>query len=176
MKKYITYTLLSLVMIMMASCDKEDVPMTSTVNVAGEWMVTIDVIDNDGTIMEDPYGMGPVMFITYNTNADNGKEIWLDDCHAFKPFGMVQSKITLPCDVKARTFGSEQPVLNYYQPDPDEPYYITVSEGKITVNGTKSPSGMPVDAIEFKLEFSDDPGTIHYIHGYRRTGFVADEG
>ena len=31
------------------------------------------------------------------------------------------------------------------------------------------------DSISFNIEFSDDPGTIYRIEGFRRTGFLEDE-
>lgn len=43
MKKYINYAILLIGMIFFNACSKEDIPMTSTVDVAGEWMVTVDV-------------------------------------------------------------------------------------------------------------------------------------
>ena len=47
--------------------------------------------------------------------------------------------------------------------------------------GAQTPSGMPADAIEFYITFSDDEdGPAYgwdsfYIHGYRYTGFAGDE-
>ena len=60
MKKYINLTLMLLGIILLGSCSKEDVPMTSTVDLAGEWMVTVDVIDGDN-VYEDGYGMGQML-------------------------------------------------------------------------------------------------------------------
>lgn len=148
-----------------SACSKEDIPMTSTVDLAGEWMVTVDVVEN-GEVIADPYGMGQLMIITYNTNADNGKEMWLDDLGNF--WG---TKVKIPCNVGDRTFGSSTPVDNHDH----DPITVTVTSGKVIPNGTLTPSKMPADAIEFHIEYSDDPGTDYYVHGYRRTGFVADE-
>lgn len=140
--------------------------MTSTVDLAGEWMVTIDGILGDEKY-EDVYGMGQMLWITYNTNADNGKEIWLDDLQSF-----WETKVKIPCDVNALTFGSSTPVPNQYYDDCD----ITVTGGKVTFGGALTPSGMTADKIEFYITYSDDEnGFTYYAHGYRRTGFVADE-
>lgn len=168
MKKYIKYTLLFLATIVLASCSKEDIPMTSTVELAGEWTVTVDAVDASGNvIMEDPYGMGPIMVITYNTNANDGKEIWLDDLGNFWEF-----KVKVPCQVGARTFGSDSSLT-----DVNNGIGVTVKDGKVTVNGAKIPStGTPTDAFECKVTFDDDDnGLIYWIHGYRRSGFAADE-
>ena len=39
MKKYITYILALMLAVVVSSCSKDEIPMTSTVNLAGEWMV-----------------------------------------------------------------------------------------------------------------------------------------
>ena len=147
------------------ACSKEDIPMTSTVDVAGEWMVTVDVVDGD-KVYEDPFGYGQLMWITYNTSANNGTEIWVDDLKSF-----WETKVKVPCNVADRTFGSATPVQNAYYD-----CQVTVSDGKITPGGTVTPSGMPADKFECYVTYSDDEdGYTYYVHGYRRTGFVADE-
>lgn len=152
MKRYIRYTLMLLAAVVFTACSKEDIPMTSTVDLAGEWMVTVET---------DGASYGPYMFITYNTNKNDGQEIWLDDLGNF--YG---TKVKIPCNVSSLTFGSDTPADNAAY----DPITVKVTEGKVVFGGTKSPSGMPADAIEFKLEYSDDPGTIYTAHGYRRTG------
>lgn len=166
MKRIINITLLLIGIVLFSSCEKEEVPMTSTVDLAGEWMVIVDVIDGDD-VYEDGFGLGQMLWITYNTNADNGKELWLDDLGSF-----WETKVKLPCDVNSLTFGSSTPVPNQYYEDCD----ITVTGGKVTFGGAVTPSGMPADKFECYITYSDDPdGYTYYVHGYRRTGFVADE-
>lgn len=166
MKKILNIAFLLTLFLSFGSCSKEDIPMTSTVELAGEWMVTVDVIDGDD-VYEDGYGMGQMLWLTYNTNADNGKELWLDDLGNF-----WETKVKLPCDVQTLTFGSSTPVENQAYEDCE----VTVTDGKIVKNGTLTPSGMPADSIEFYITYSDDDyGYVYYVHGYRRTGFVADE-
>lgn len=165
MKKYINYAILLIGMIFFNACSKEDIPMTSTVDVAGEWMVTVDVVDGD-KVYEDPFGYGQLMWITYNTSANNGTEIWVDDLKSF-----WETKVKVPCNVADRTFGSATPEQNAYYD-----CQVTVSDGKITPGGTVTPSGMPADKFECYVTYSDDEdGYTYYVHGYRRTGFVADE-
>lgn len=139
--------------------------MTSTVKLAGEWMVTVDVIVGD-EIYEDGFGLGQMLWITYNTNADNGTELWLDDLGSF-----WETKVKLPCDINSLTFGSENPVPNdYYECD------VTVWDGKVTYGAALTPSGMPADKFECYITYSDDEDAFtYYVHGYRRTGFEADE-
>ena len=60
---------------------------------------------------------------------------------------------------------------------------VSITGGKIVKNGTKTPSGMPADYIEFYVSFSDDlileqylpEGTRYKVTGFRYTGFVEDE-
>lgn len=171
MIKNLKYLLMAIVVLALSSCEKEDIGNTSTVAVAGEWMVQVDVVDASGEIVyEDPYGMGYVTMITYNTNADNGKEMYVSDLGNFWLF-----TVKVPCDVNARTFGNSTPV-------PNEAYAngalydidVTLNNGKIVEKGTLSPAGSPVDSIEFNVSFSDDTnfpaGYTYYVHGYRRTG------
>lgn len=144
--------------------------MTSTVELAGEWMVTVDVIDGDD-VYEDGYGLGPMLWITYNTNADNGKEIWLDALQSYWAKYLWATKVKVPCDLNSLSFGSSTPVANQA-----EDCEVTVTGGKVTLGGAVTPSGMPADKFECYLTFSDDEdGYVYYVHGYRRTGFVADE-
>lgn len=164
MKRYIKYALLLMAVVILGSCSKEDIPMTSTVDLAGEWMVTVDVIDGD-QVYEDGFGLGQMMWLTYNTNSNDGKQIWFDDLQSFWQF-----KVKLSCEVASRTFSGT---------DADNAYYdskVSVTDGKITPNGAVTPSGMPADKIECYITFDDDEdGYKYYVHGYRRTGFVADE-
>ncbi len=165
MKKIMRFTLMLAAALLLGACSKEEIPMTNTVALAGEWMMTVDIVDGD-EVLEDPYGLGQMLFITYNVNDDSAKEMWLDDLGNF--WG---TRVVIPCSVESMTFGSSTPVDNVDY----DPIKVTVTNGKITPGGTTSPSGMPADAIECYIEYEDDPGTIYYIHGYRRTGFVADE-
>ena len=103
--------------------------------------------------------------------SDNGKEMYVSDIGNFWLF-----TVKVPCDVNARTFGSSTPAPNEAYDERGNLYDIdvTVDKGKIIEKGTMSPSGRPVDSIEFHVSFSDDEnfpsGYRYYVHGYRRTG------
>ena len=175
MIKNLKYLLMAIVALAFSSCEKEDIGNTSTVAVAGEWKVQVDVVDPSGEIVyEDPYELGYVDMITYNTNANDGKQMYVSDMGQFWLF-----TVKVPCDVNARTFGSSTPVPNEAIDD-GEVYDIdvTVANGKIVDKGTVSPSGGKVDSIEFNVSFSDDgnfpAGYSYYVHGYRRTGLHGD--
>ena len=167
MKNIFKYAFLIIGIALFSSCSKEDVPMTSTVELAGEWAVTVDAVV-DGEVIEDPYNLGSIMMLTFNTNKDDGNEIYVTDLAGFWDF-----KVKVPCAVSSLTFGSSTPAVNEVK---DYAIAVTLTDGKVTPKGAVTPSGMPADGIEFRVTFEDDdPGIVYYIHGYRRTGFVADE-
>ena len=163
MIKTLKYLFITLFAVAFTSCDKEEIGDTATVNIAGEWMVTANLADANGNIIaEDPSGLGYFQIITYNTAANVGTEMWLNDLGEFWDF-----TVKIPCDAANFTFGSTTPVPNAAYDDCN----VTVTNGKVTIGGTVSPSGSIVDAIEFCISFSDDePGTVYLLKGYRRTG------
>lgn len=169
MFKTIKYVFAAIVALAMSSCDKEDIGSTATVNVAGEWMVTIDAADAAGNIVyEDFFGLGNVLFITYNTAANRADEMVVDDLGSFWTF-----QVKVACDAKERTFGSSSWLDNMAYDSK-----VMVTDGVVVPNGTLSPSGTPVDAICFNVSFDDDEypadyGFDHYVvSGYRRTGLA----
>lgn len=162
MIKKIKYLLMALILGVFTSCEKEEVGMTSTVEFAGEWLVTVDMADASGNVIAENILGTPVQILTYNTNADDGKEIYINDSKKFWDF-----IVRIPCECTTLSFGSTTPV-------PNESYAcdVTVTNGKITFKGAVSPQNMPVDAIQFDIAFSDDEDDyIYKVHGYRRTGF-----
>ena len=59
MTKFLKYILVSIFAIAFSSCDKEEIGGTATEDLAGEWMVTVNLADANGNIIaEDPYGLG----------------------------------------------------------------------------------------------------------------------
>lgn len=165
MKKIIYLMLASVVLF--ASCAKDPIGNTATVSMAGEWYVTVDVVDENGEVIyEDPYGMGPVIFSTFNTAANKADEMFVFDNNNFWEF-----QVQVKADPAAMTFATDGMGENLVYESG-----VQISSGKITVGGATTPSNMPADAIEFLLSFDDDKyGFIHKVHGYRYTGFVADE-
>lgn len=169
MIKTLKYTLLVLLTGLMAACEKEEIGGTETESLAGEWMVTVDAVKFDGTVvLEDPFGMGYFQILTYNTAANNPNEMFVSDMGNFWEF-----TCKIPCDAVAQTFGSSTPV-----PNMDYDCNVTITNGKVVYKGTLSPSGATVDAIEFMVNFDDDdyPAAYGYdtylVKGYRRTGLA----
>ncbi|WP_089894250.1 lipid-binding protein [Kriegella aquimaris] len=143
------------------SCDEGGDPdpgATGVVEMAGDWYVQGFL---DGEMIADY-----LQISTYNTAADDGTEMWIDDHGNFWDF-----KVKTPVNVSTLNFSGET-----LDSDVDG-YVITVSitNGSVTKKGATSSGGNTVDGISFDAEFSDDPGTIYHLEGYKRTGLLEDE-
>lgn len=165
MKKIIYLMLAS--MVLFASCAKDPIGSTATVSMAGEWYVTVDVVDENGEVLyEDPYGMGQVLFSTFNTAANKADEMFVFDNYNFWEF-----QVQVKADPATMTFATDGMGANLVYESG-----VQISSGKVTLGGATTPSGMPADAIEFLLSFDDDDyGFTYKVHGYRYTGFAGDE-
>ena len=51
------------------ACEKEEIGGTAAESLAGEWYVQANMLDDDGSVIEDPYGLGRFHILTYNTSA-----------------------------------------------------------------------------------------------------------
>ena len=145
------------------SCEKvESVPDESDIvakDMMGSWYVEFLV---DG---EDIYHLGFTKINTYNTSVNDGTSMWIDDNEHTWTF-----KVNCPINSSDQTFSGTGLYSNVggYEVDVD------IINGMITKDGVTSPSGQTTDKIDFEVEFSDDPGTIYQIVGYRYTGLVGD--
>lgn len=161
-----------LVLTSFASCDEVgdiDAGGTSVQSMSGDWYVQTLV---DGEVVVDY-----ALISTYNTAANNGSEMWIDDHSNIWSF-----KCKSPVQVGALTFAGTNLASSIIDDDTDTPDVIetydvnvTITNGQIIKNGITSTGGNLVDAISFDAEFSDDPGTVYQIVGYKRTGFLEDE-
>ncbi len=123
---------------------------------AGEWYVTYTL---DGATEASNS-----KFSTFNTAADNGTQMWIDDDENF--WGL---KSIINCDPETNTFSVE---------DADELYNgitVTINNGKILSGAGTTAAGNVTDSIYMEVEYSDDPGNIYIAAGVRRTGFLEDE-
>jgi hypothetical protein len=147
------------------SCTKkQDVGNTSTVAMSGEWF--IEYFDStDASTPLDHHSK----ILTYNTSANDGKQLWLDDPN-FWPF-----KAKMDIDVANLKFKPSNTIDILVQA-PKPPNNLRVITGKVLPKMGKSKSGNVVDSIYLKVEFlDDDPGVIYEIRGHARTGFFEDE-
>ena len=180
MKKSL-YSIFALVAMLIAftSCEKDEVQNTATVEMAGEWHVHVTAIDPATGEVADPdwFGDGNYNIATFNTASNVATEMWLQDAVcSFFPY-----QVLVKVDPATMTFSAENGE-NIYGASDYGGEKVTISGGKIVKNGTTSPSGMPVDYIEFYVSFSDDPFPDAYgvsekylVSGFRYTGFVDDE-
>ena len=167
MKKYISLLMTALLFSFgFTGCDPETDEEPGGTNVekmAGVWDVIVDVVDENGnTGYEDPYGLGTIQVMTYNTAANNDTEMWLDDCNNFWAF-----KMKVDVNYAGRTFSC---AANYY--DAARSGTAVVTNGKVLEGQAVNLHGMPNDSIVFDIKFSDDDyGFIYRISGQRYTGF-----
>lgn len=171
MKKIYKYSFL-LLLTLVLSCNNEegyadlDLDKSEVSAMSGEWFVKLLV---DG---EDIYDIGYYKISTHNT-ANGGSEMYIDD---FRQWPM---RVIVPVNVSALTFsGSGLTSETSYKPTGSTTVVVPVlkiTDGIITKNGATSETGTVSDKISFKVEFSDDPGTVYTIEGYKRTGFLEDE-
>lgn len=166
MKKAI-YLLMLCVGVMFASCEKDEIGGTATEALAGEWQLTVDLVDDAGNVlMTDPYGMGVILGITYNTVDNVPDKMYVSDLGNFWDY-----KVVVNCDCNALTFSTNGDAQN-------ESYdcMVNIEDGKMLPSAATTPSGMPADSLVYYVSFSDDdPGMRYKVSGYRRTGFAADE-
>lgn len=166
MNKYII-GLFSLLVFVLAGCEKDEIGNTATVSLAGEWYVTVDAADEGGNVIaEDCYGMGHIHMNTYNTAANTPTEMYVDDIKNFWDF-----KVRVKSDVNTLTFTSGGAV-------PNEKYdcNVTIDDGKILLGAATTPHGTPADSIVYYVSFSDDePGMRYKVSGYRYTGLAEDD-
>lgn len=166
------------VLVAFTSCEKEEIGNTATVEMAGDWYVTVDAVDANGELVyEDAelFGLGNIHVLTYNTSANNANEMIVSDVGNFWDF-----KVKVNCNPESMTFSTNTTEDNNLVEDYED-INVTITEGKILKGKATTPSGMPADYIEFYVTFSDDgyPDAYGYakykVYGFRYTGFAADE-
>ncbi len=167
--------LVAFVAIAAMACRKDAEPGgTAVQEMCGEWEVFVAEKNNTA----------PVRMQTSNVSDDDPSKLRLVCTNATYRFNFVAS-----CNYSARTFSatnapSEHWISTAY-PGTTKTMNVTVTEGKITEDAVTLPSGSKADKIEFKIKYNniinagvaeaDDP-TVYSFVGYRRSGFLEDEG
>lgn len=178
MKKVLYFAALLLTMPLITSCEKEEVGGTAAQEMAGEWYVTVDAADANGNVvegLEDPFGLGRIHLLTYNTASNNPNEIIIDDQQNFWAF-----KVKAKCDQNNLTFSTTTTennnlVVGY------EDINVTITGGKIVKDGGVQNNGSKADYIEFYVSFSDDsyPAAYGYscykVSGIRYSGLKEND-
>jgi len=180
--KKIMYSLLALAAITLASCQKEEIGATAVEPLSGQWYVQVDGYDltGDSVVIEDFNG-GRILLLTYNNSNNDPDKLYINDLQGFWDFIVLAD-----CSIDSMTFSTSGAV-------PNESYdcNVTISNGKIVKNGTKTPSGADADYIQFDVTFDDDdlaaygmPGVsygdyygfdVYRVSGWRYTGLVNDD-
>lgn len=169
------YLFMMMAGLFLTACEKDEVGSTATEKVAGEWYVTVDLVNADGSLVytgEEFFALGKFIVNTYNTAANVSNEMWVDDLGNFWDF-----KVKTQSDVNALTFMTNGAVANTSYEGCD----VTITEGKILPKAATTPHGTPADSIVFYVSFSDDdyPDKFGYdkykISGYRYTGLASDD-
>lgn len=146
------------------SCEQqESVPDASGIvaeDMMGSWYVEFLI---DGV---DVYGLGYTKLNTYNTSVNDGSSMWIDDNENTWWF-----KVDCPINMNTMTFSGTGLYSNVEGYEVD----VNITNGQIFKNSITAPSGHSADKIYFEAEFSDDPGTIYQLVGYRYTGYVEDQ-
>ena len=163
--KKVLYLATMLLCMAFTSCQKEDIGGTATESLAGQWYVEANVVNADGSVIEDPYGLGRIHILTYNTSANNPNEIWIDDSKNFWNF-----KVKATGDINNLTFSAASA-----QNQRGDEITVNITNGKIIKNGGVQNNGSPADYITMDVEFSDDPGTIYHLEGVRYSGLVEND-
>lgn len=174
MKKYISIFALALVLSLgFASCSVEtDEPAggTAVEKMAGHWVVNTDLIDGTDTIhnVYADYGIVDWNMTTYNTANDDTDLMWLSDNDNFWGY-----TIKVNVDLNTMTFSCKDMYIYTAKDEDGNPYdvFCTITEGKVIPNGGLNVNGKPTDAIQYNIEFTDDPGSIYYVYGVRYAGF-----
>lgn len=177
----------------LTSCEKDEIGGTATESMAGQWYVTIDAVDDSGNPInggEDYFGVGRVLFLTYNTASNSATQMWIDDLGAFdvatyyenKGYPNYGIKSLVSIDQNALTFSSSNAEnhspANMYG---SEVYGITVEQGKILKGAGKQNNGSPADSIVFYVKYTNDPwypddGYAKYkVSGIRYSGLVEND-
>ena len=155
--KKVLYLATMLLCMAFTSCQKEDIGGTATESLAGVWY--------DGSVTEDPYGLGRFQIMTYSTSANNPNEIWVDDSKNFWNF-----KVKATGDVNSLTISAASA-----QNQRGDEITVNITNGKIIKNGGVQNNGSPADYISIDVEFSDDPGTIYRLEGVRYSGLEEND-
>lgn len=165
------YLLIMCAGVLLTSCEKDEISNTATKALAGEWYITVDGVDANGTVLyEDVFGLGHILLNTYNTAANTPTEMYVNDLGNTWDF-IVRVK----SDINALTFSTEGAATNEsYDCD------VTIEGGKVLPGAATSPHNTPVDSIVFYATFSDDtniPAAYSKLKfaGYRYTGLASDD-
>lgn len=157
-----TFLRIAVAIIVLSSCTKQpEVEYTPTYKMSGEWFT--QYFDNGAAITSFQ------KILSTNTSDPTGNQVWIDDHANSTTKFRFKSKFNV--DYSSLSFTSTPAAVNELTAGRT----VKVYEGKVIPNGGHSKSGVLVDSIHLKLEFSNDPGKVYEMRGHQRTGFFEDE-
>jgi len=165
MKKQIY--ILALFLLTISACKKDEViGGTAVQDLSGEWWLQVQVVDQDGNIIEDYNDEAYSGLSTYNTADNSNTQMWFDDRGSYWD---VKGKVNV--NLTNKTFSGE----NVQNVSYDSKF--TITNGKILVGAAIGPVSKAVtDSISYTLTFDDDDNNfIYHFKGYRRTKFPGDD-
>lgn len=175
--KKITALLASLLLVLgMTSCEKDDIENTATVSLAGDWYVTVDAVDDAGNVVipdADLFGKGRIHMLTYNTAANVGTQLYVEDEGNFWNF-----KVKTTSDPSKLTFATTTTENNN---EGGDPINVTITDGKILPQMGHQNNGSVADSISFYVTFSDDKYPAKYgyakyhVSGVRYSGLAEND-
>ena len=179
MKKYLLISTLAVLMsLTFASCEKDEVENTATVEMAGEWHIHVSAVNPETGEVDDPdwFGDGVYNITTCNTAANDPNKMFLiDDYCYYYPY-----QVEIEVDPSTMTFKATN-AENLFGATRYGGEHVTITGGKIVKDGYTTGNGQKVDYIEFYLSMDPDAlfdyleGDVVKVSGYRYTGFVEDE-
>ena len=154
-------TIIVLIMVVLTSACKKDVPAggTSMEKMAGDWYVQVN---NEGTYYS---------VLSFNTSADDGKEMWIQTSGTIKSGSTVIAvKGKIPVNLNDQSFSGTN-IANIASTKTTIPTF-SVANGKVVTNGTVAPISKAVaDLISFDLIVN---GVSYKVEGFHKTGFLED--
>ncbi|HWR94944.1 MAG TPA: lipid-binding protein [Flavobacterium sp.] len=160
-KNILKIALLLIAFTSFTACDEggdPDQEATTTGRFAGDWWV--DISDSDGNVL-----IPHALMTTVNTAA-NDNTMWIND---EEHEGLMKCKMTI--DPATGTFSATDSE-NLLTKDPST---VNITEGLVSFGTGVSKGGHVVNSIQFKVEFSEEPGVIYTFKGTQWTGFLEDE-
>lgn len=167
MKIFKLFALISLFAFALTSCETyedQKVEYSPVFPISGQYIV--DIYDAASPALPIPDQTGYTLY-TYNTASNESNVIWVRLSNASNPFGVL-AKVS--CSVQNLTFGTEKGINTLYTTNNE----LTITEGKVVLNGFDTKSGGKSDLITFKMKPTTNSAVTYIIKGFRRTAWPED--
>lgn len=157
-------------------------------DVNGDGVVDLQDLESDDYAKrwKDEYGVGTIMFQTYNTADNNKTDMWLEDNKFWETKTRCivnSSKMTFDCTGQLSSDLAYEVEMDGGKTETINSAYgteegVVILGGKILKGAAHAPvSGIQTDSIIFYIKYNDDYAEdIYYrVSGYRATGYTEDE-